>query len=434
MSEKSVKRKVKYTKLGSHNSVELDELLKDYKESPQKARIKLLMRQTTNKAESTRIVVFHKNKKDWSIVSYIKRWGVSKTNKLYSHERLNCRLTFNSKGLWLVRPKGKVKSFAMNDLYQFNEGLYDGANLVQDELIKRLPFMELFTNPYYRYILFSTIRNKKLYNLKRVVRHVYCISYTTLKRIQEDLPDRINGIQDPLDWLKPNIQFLKNVDNIKSEWVDKKKELQTFNDAMRLAKVLNKQINCSWSTRRLNDEHVRWSNEIAEVLYKGDQTPLKINEIYTQFAKASGYEIATTSDQLFVLGMVQRHCVATYTPQVNNGTCAIYNIDGACLELGKEYKKINKDSVLQLTLRQYRGYKNGLVSPEANDKVVAAITAFNESIIPNGKGLSSYQKFLAKVFGSKDKVILDIKKGIGKASSLSPSLIVEDLPEDDLPF
>jgi len=437
MSEKTAKRKVKYTKLGSRNTQELEDLLKGYKEDPRKARIKLLMKYnggTTNKPESTRIVVFHKNKKDWSIVSYIRRWGISKTFKLYSHERLNCRLTFNSNGLWLVRPKGKVKSFAMNDLSQFNEGLNGGCNLVQDELIKRLPFMELFTDMYYRHILFSTIRNKKLYNLKRVVRHVYCISYTTLKRIQTELPNRVAGILDPLDWLKPNIQFLKNVDNIKTEWVDSKRELQTFNDAMRLAKVLNKQINCSWSTRRLNDEHVRWSNEIAEILYKGDQTPLHIDKLFTQFAEASGYDIAKTSDELFILGVLQRHCVATYTPMVNNGECAIYNIDGTCLELRNKSvtvgEKPNDVHEIHLYIAQFRGHKNQLGCPEVKAEIQDKLDEFNGRNRKPKKELNSYQKFLDKIFNTKKKIVHNVVEGIGKRS---PSLF-DNQPTDDLPF
>lgn len=424
------KGSVKYTKLGSHNSQQLEDLLKDYADDPRKARIKLLMGQSESKPTSTRIAVFHKNNKDWSIVSYIKSWGVSKTFKLYSHERLNCRITFNSNGLWLVRPKGKVKSFAINDLSQFNEGLSGGYALVEAELINRLPFMELFTATSYRHILFTTIRNKKLYNLKRVVRHVYTIPLTTLKRIENELPRRVVGILDPLDWLKPNAQYLKNVDNIKTEWLDNSKELQTFNDAMRIAKVLNKQINCSWSTRRLNDEHVRWSNEIAEILYKGDQTPLKIDGLYTQFAEASGYKIATTSDELFVLGMLQRHCVATYTPSVNSGQCAIYDIDGACLELGKKSVKVEDDRhEVHLYIAQYRGFKNQMVSNEAKAKVQAKLDVFNARNRAPKKELPAYQKLLLSVFGEPKKRVIDVMNNVGKSTVMSVAS-----PDDGLPF
>ena len=366
------KGKVKYIELAKVNLHDVDGLLKVYRENPAKARIKYMLSSTFEKPATNRLGVFHKNKKDWTIFLGTKRWGINKVTRLYSSEKKMFRITYNSKGLWFINSNGKVKSFQPRDLDRIDFiGLNSSRELVKEEIIKRLPFMENIYKNDFSDLTFDTVKRNKLYQLKRLVRFKYGISLRTFNNIGAGSFHEGLALQ-LMKRLKLNAPYLTKTDCLRQEWF--KQEADIFTDTLRFARALGKVINCNWSDARLKLEHDKWYKEIADILYKGDLTPLTIEDIYIDFAEFSGFELIKTTDELYGEGLLQKHCVATYIPQVNSGECAIYHVNGNTLELRKDWS--NKS---ELIVNQFRGWKNQNAPAALRCAVDAAVAEFNEN-------------------------------------------------------
>jgi len=288
-----------------------------------------------NKPKTTRLGVFHRNKRDWAICLYKKSWGINKNNVLYSSEKIRVKVTFSKGKLWTRWGNGTVKSFQTKDVHHFNE--INGAHkLVREEIIKRLPFMENFFN-HGNDITFGTIRNKKLYNLNRIIRHLYNIPLSKYKSLMSECEVAEvgdNEIQHDLTALRKYSQIFTHCENVRLGNLTS----AIWNDTMKFAGVLGKKINCGWSLKRLNAEHNKWYQEINEVLYKGDLSPLTIADRFQRFADYSGYTLLASADKLYAEGLINNHCVATYVPKVNSGDCAIFHYKGGTLELSADYQ------------------------------------------------------------------------------------------------
>mgnify|MGYP000895386789 FL=1 len=143
-----------------------------------------------------------------------------------------------------------------------------------------------------------------------------------------------------------------------------------------MAKTLNKKVNCSWSAKRLKLEHDTWAREITDVVFIDGDRELSISEKYLDFSEKSGFKILKTSKEMAHEGRVNNHCVATYISKVENGSCAIYHIDGYTLELRHKWVKGN----LELIIGQFRGYKNCEAPKELYDLVISELDKCNKSV------------------------------------------------------
>jgi hypothetical protein len=156
-----------------------------------------------------------------------------------------------------------------------------------------------------------------------------------------------------------------------------------FQDACRMARILDKKVNCSWSLKRLTEEHDKWSREITFIVLSNEPvSDLIIKEVYREFAEYSGYRLLTTNIDMLGEGMIQNHCVGTYIHKVNRGQCAIYHIEGYTLEArfstywDEKVRGFTKENVFHNG--QFRGRKNESAPPELEARVNKKMEEFNE--------------------------------------------------------
>jgi hypothetical protein len=112
---------------------------------------------------------------------------------------------------------------------------------------------------------------------------------------------------------------------------------------------------------------------------------LNIKKVYLDFAEFSGIEILTTNHQLIYEGKIMAHCVGTYSPIVNSGSCAIYRYKGHTLDLRfrKPYvfKSTDEELKTKLEINQFMGYDNVSASKELRVEVEAMVDQFNMNLI-----------------------------------------------------
>lgn len=66
----------KYERLGSKNLNGVDEFIETYRKDKKRARVKIMLDSSLNGKPVTHSVVhYYRNKQDWSIILYTKKWG-----------------------------------------------------------------------------------------------------------------------------------------------------------------------------------------------------------------------------------------------------------------------------------------------------------------------------------------------------------------------
>jgi hypothetical protein len=143
-----------------------------------------------------------------------------------------------------------------------------------------------------------------------------------------------------------------------------------------MGKTLNRKVNCSWSARRLKEEHDEWSKEITDIVFTEGDRPLNINDIFIEFSDMSGFNLLTTTKEMNIEGRKQSHCVATYVNKVDSGSCAIYSIDDYTLELNSKW--IENYTKKVIFINQFRGYKNCDAPKELYNLVLDKLNEFND--------------------------------------------------------
>jgi hypothetical protein len=113
-----------------------------------------------------------------------------------------------------------------------------------------------------------------------------------------------------------------------------------------MAQMVGEKVNCSWSLKRLTTEHDKWSKIVTQVLLESEPLiDLTVHPIFVEFAAHSGYTLLTTNHELISEGRNMNHCVGTYIEKVDNGECAIYDVNDYTLQLTVlEFKEINVNS------------------------------------------------------------------------------------------
>jgi hypothetical protein len=153
-----------------------------------------------------------------------------------------------------------------------------------------------------------------------------------------------------------------------------------------MAKTLDRKVNCSWSARRLKEEHDVWSKEITDIVFTEGDRLMGVNDMFIKFADESGFNLLRTTKEMNIEGRKNDHCVATYVGKVDNGNCGIYSIDGYTLELNTKW--VNNHTKLALVIAQFRGYKNSNAPENLYDKVKGELYKFNGMEVHTNPGSS----------------------------------------------
>jgi len=352
-----------YTELYSHQSPVVDTLFRIYAKDKFKARV-YYMNDDSHIFKSTRLVVFDEPNGDFDIVQFVRKYGISKTDKMYNRESREFSIMKRANKFYYKSGKN-IKPLVFANLLSCQN-----SNIVITEMIKRLPWLRYLTehNVIHSTSL-STIYSKKLFSLDKALRYQYKVPLPCAKILYE-----LTKSDSRVIYLRFYVEYMINIDNLHNTLP--KYDFGLFYDTVKMAKTLNKKVNCSWSAKRLKLEHDTWAREITDVVFIDGDRELSISEKYLDFSEKSGFKILKTSKEMAHEGRVNNHCVATYISKVENGSCAIYHIDGYTLELRHKWVKGN----LELIIGQFRGYKNCEAPKELYDLVISELYKCNKSV------------------------------------------------------
>lgn len=382
MAKKAVKEDrgpVEYKLFAERRCPYLNQLLDIYKTDKVKAKILFDNKKNSYSYSTTRDVLFEYPNGDFKIARLTRKFGMSKTFKIYHRESTEWALIYKNKRLYYARGS-MLRQTSFNTLQSIM------ANSAADRL----------NDPKYNYLLsrfgwlrnvaedervhslsFGVILTHKLFNVKKMLAHMYSVPFPIAEMVSKNQPQGYHPSDARKIW-KQMKDVLINIENLKPELYTN----HLFKDTCIMAASLGKKVNCSWGKARLKDEHDKWALEIVKVVMEFEvKYDLNIAQVYRDFAEFSGYEMLLTNHDLVLEGKMMRHCVGTYAGNVNSGQSAIYRINNHTLELGFRQKDWGmKDSPKVITFSQLKGYNNSEAPKELNESVKAMIDEFNKGI------------------------------------------------------
>lgn len=391
MSIKSTKLESdKFKILHEDDTDSVNKLIELYKKDAYKARVVYMNDNGGNYIQSRIVIFFHENGK-FNIVHFHKKFGISKTNRLYSSQSVQSQIIYNGKFWYRYKDRGSLKIRALNRNHLDNFHTSATKNIIRDFLFEKFSWLR-FVIECNIPLPFNTIIKHKLYSFNDSLKHMYKVPLPVAKLLWEK--EFVNNDRN-LTWekmIKIYKSYLINVENLKDEFI----KFSIFFDCLRMAKILDKKVNCSWSIKRLEQEHNSWSKEITNIVLENE--PLKelyIAGIFKQFAEFSGYKLLTTNKDLLGEGMRQQHCVGIYISAVESGRSGIYHIDGYTLELvkGRPFGNggmVQGGDIKSITINQFRGLRNINAPDELFKEVLYKVNEFNNTLKPNDEILDNY--------------------------------------------
>jgi hypothetical protein len=360
---------VKYHIFNCETSNSLSTLLELYEKDPYKASVFFKMNKS-NTFMKFKTVVFEYPNKDFRFCVIQKKYGISKTNRIYSREKTTTAISYKHKNKTMyllsnktIRPLnyGNLScSLTSDDLKNFiqyaSEKFTWIRNIVEDKKVHFFPF--------------NNVMRYKLYNAKDMLKHSFKLPYPTIKNFLYN-DDKSKNFD--YYYLKGLVKLINghvtNIENLTPEFVTD----EYFHDTINMAHILGYKVNCSWSKRRLKEVHDDWTKEILKFQLEFEPIRnLKISDIYLKFAEFTNYELLKTNHDLISEGKFMKHCVGTYSNRVDNGDCAIFRVAGHTLEVSHSYYH-NKLSLVQL-----RGFNNIAAPDELQNAVKQAVDDFND--------------------------------------------------------
>ena len=353
-----------------YKSKRVETLFDIYKEDRYSARVVYM--NDTSDYYNYRLVKFTKDNGHFSIVLFRRKYGISITNKIYSRESRVFAIHYNGK--FHLSMKSQIRPLTLYNLGTYIPYIESHSTSIYDIILNYLETR--FT--WLRYIretnllgnvAFNTIIKNKLYSKKKALQYTYGTCYPVAKMLHDK---SINS-------LKKDLRYIKNIESLKSTWISKHPGL--FKDSIRMAKILDKKVNCSWTTRRLNEEHDKWAKELTDIVYDKTNRCLSIHPVYVDFQKFSNLEMITTTKELNYEGKKQSHCVASYVRNIEAGMCAIFRYKGYTAEI----LDLN-----ELKLSQLKGYRNKNAPSDIRKEIEDKVEQFNLEIY--GERKRSYEE------------------------------------------
>jgi hypothetical protein len=356
----------------------VDAMFKYYKQDRYLARV--LYMNDSSGHENWKTILFTKKNGHFSIVVFRRKFGISVTNRMYSHEKRVMTINYNGK-FYLINNSGTggktITQATLNNIERvlpfFGIGKNGLTEIILDKIQERFSWLRfirehnVLTN-----VAFNTIVKNKLYSLKKGLQHQYKVPLPVAKMLQK-LKNKVYIVQH----FKFHLPYMDNVEGLKEEWLKNTNTLNLFHDSLRLAKIMDKKVSCSWSTRRLKEEHDKWSKELTDIIFIDGERDLRIDETFIEFSKLSGYEMLLTTKDMAYEGKKQNHCVASYVNKVEQGNCAIYRVGEFTLEVIWGYSNGNRI----IKIGQLRGYSNQDAPKYLEDEVLTKLVEFNQKTL-----------------------------------------------------
>ncbi len=380
-------KELKWTLLSEDKDSRVDKLFEVYAKDKEKARIYYFLNKGTCNFGKHRTVLFEWENGDFRFARIFKKIGISSSGKMYISEKTIEAISYNKKsGFYHFNNTsgngGYIKQLNYLSLQNFSRHLYTVSfgeemngvkkpNPVLDYMTERFGWIRYIGESSFWGVTFNVINRKKLFNLKAMNRHIYGCPYPQAKIVHEYTMR--NGGGRYLQVWKEQKKYLINIESLNKEFFNN----PLFIDSCRMAQMVGKKVNCSWSEKRLKSEHDNWAKAITQVLLETEELrELKIGKIFKEFAEHSGFEMLLTNHALLEEGVRMNHCVGTYSGKIDNGQCAIYRVLGCTLEL--VLSNINGKS--ELRIGQYMDFGNRLAPKESYDYVNGVLNSFEPSV------------------------------------------------------
>lgn len=355
---------VEYELLFQDSSKSIDTLFDVYRNNPYNARV-IYMNNNANSYVTHRLVVF-KDKKNFNIVLFRKKFGISKTNRMYNREVRVSNISYKNNKFYLIYNK-QVRPLTIHNL---RTAFINCSDHVINYLIKEFSWIKfIIEKDILSNIAFNTIISKKIYSYKKAIQHTYSLPYNVGKKLDELMQTK-SSRNISKNTFKKSIEYLDNITSLDFELI--KNNFSLFDDTLRMAKMLNEKINCKWKLKRLKEVHDEWSERITDITFIDADRKMSINNIFIKFAEFTNFKLLTTTKEMCLEGKKNNHCVATYVSKVEYGQCGIYHIDGYTLEITKDYYKNG------LSMSQFRGYRNEEAPTELKNMVKEHVDSFND--------------------------------------------------------
>ena len=352
-------KEAKYTELQSSVNPSVETLFKIYKKNKYHARI-YYMNENNSQFINRKIVLFEEPNGDFSIVSFSRKFGISKTNIMYNRETREFSIIKKGNKFY-YKIKQSIKPLTYGNIKQYSDNIIN-------EIIKRVPWLRFMSevDGLCLNVSLNTMYTKKIFSLEKALKYEYKLPLPSAKILHSNKTYHAR-------YVKYYVDYMINRENLHNTLPTY--DFDMFYDTLKMAKTLDRKVNCSWSARRLKEEHDKWSNEITDIVFTEGNRVMRVSDVFVQFAEASGFKLLQTTKEMNLEGRKQNHCVATYVSSVENGHCAIYSISDYTLELGRKW--INNYTKSVMFINQFRGYKNSDATKELYDMVKAELNKFN---------------------------------------------------------
>jgi hypothetical protein len=364
------------------NKEMIDKLMRVYRDNPYHAYV--LNRNNVEGFRESRTLLFKYSEKHFEVVQFEKKFGMSKTHRIYSRNKKIFSIIYKDNKLWhyVVGVKGSktIKPLTINRLKELlceigGKSFYGMKHSEYISKLKDTTLYDFFDTKFFWFktlmeyqfggsLTINTIISKKLFGFDKLNRHIFQMNKAATTRLIESevlyLSIETNFFRDEKTQKKGVVDkntlsdifykwkyIFKLFDDIEHFDFKIVKEDETlFWDTLKMAEKLNKKISGRWSFKKLTAMHDLWSVEIQNILLDCEiERELKIVKVFEDFAKFSGYKLMKTNRELLKEGMRQNHCVGTYIEKVDNGECAIYDVNDYTLQLTVlEFKEINVNS------------------------------------------------------------------------------------------
>jgi hypothetical protein len=396
------------------NDKEIDKLFNLYEKNRRNARV-VFMSGDYNRFQYQKLYLFEDpDSDDFDIVLFRVRHGISVTNKMYTHKKREMTFRYREKnGFWVTRGKGIRRPTTLS-VFNF----YEIDKFVKFYMANKFTWYRCMVEnnlDFSKDLTIHTVWSKKLFNLNKLLKAFYNVPIQTAKMLHKHrLLGVTNGesasVQSLINLFRKNNRFIKNIENLQDWHFDEEYEY-LLRDSIDMARKLGEVVNLSWSKKRLKQEHDDWAEELTQILFIDDNKALNIRGVYKLFAAFSKYYLIKTTRGLAMEGQKQKHCVGGYGNSIDNGTCAIFHVNGYTLDLRIRLRTIeeeeenegrlvtNYNRLHELYINQFRGFSNKNAPEKLRKEVQAKIDEFNEEFKDHDALTKSHYNYNA---GDKD--------------------------------
>jgi hypothetical protein len=272
------KEKKEWTLIYESKPPDVDKLYKAYAVDKKKARI--LFFNNRNNYSTTRVVFFKEKNGNFEIVHFVESLGISVTNKMYRRtKKIESVMHKGGKFYYITRTK-KVTQLTYSGLRAF-VGQFSSWSDIEDHaiikgFIKKFSWIRFISEEPLLYgMSFNSIVRYKLYSLNDALKHKFKSSIPVVKKLKVIFKDYSTA--DTMKIWKEMKQVLINVENLKPELFGS----HLFIDTCKMARTLDKKVNCSWSLKRLKQEHDDWAREITNTVLEFEvERELRVNKTF----------------------------------------------------------------------------------------------------------------------------------------------------------